>query len=108
MTTGTGNSLSTAARSELSRRPVRPFSPLRLLNGCVHWISAIVLVYAFISNGETTGALTNPVAMRGEVKLASLSASFFLSGLSGCEAGAPAAGDGSGRLFECRNPKSGG
>jgi cytochrome b561 len=39
------------------------------LNGGVHWISAVVLVYAFISNGETTRALVNPVAMRGEVKL---------------------------------------
>jgi cytochrome b561 len=39
------------------------------LNGSVHWISAVVLVYAFLINGETTGALTDPVAMRGEVKL---------------------------------------
>jgi hypothetical protein len=76
--TGAGNSLSTAARSELSRRPIRPVSPLRLLNGCVHWISAIVLVYAFISNGETTGALTHPVAMRGEVKLGLVVGLIFL------------------------------
>jgi cytochrome b561 len=78
MITGTGNSLSTAARSELSCRPVRPFSPLRMLNGCVHWISAIVLVYAFISNGETTRALVNPVAMRGEVKLGLVVGLIFL------------------------------
>lgn len=78
MTTGTGNSLSTAARSELSRRPIRPFSPLRWLNGCVHWISAIVLVYAFISDGETTRALINPVAMRGEVKLGIVVGLIFL------------------------------
>lgn len=78
MTTGTGNSLSTAARSELPCRPARAFSPLRVLNGCVHWISAIVLVYAFISNGETTRALVNPVAMRGEVKLGLVVGLIFL------------------------------
>src|SRR5215469_17730377 len=66
MITGARNSLSTA------------FSPLRLLNGCVHWISAIVLVYAFISNGETTRALINPVAMRGEVKLGLVVGLIFL------------------------------
>ena len=99
MTTGTGNSLSTAARSALSFRPVRRFSSLRLLNGCVHWISSIVLLYAFISNGETTRAQIDPVAMRGEVKLGGVVGLFFLSGFSGCEAGAPAAGDGSGRVF---------
>ncbi len=78
MTTGTGNSLPTAARSELPCRPVHGFSRLRLLNGCVHWISAIVLVYAFISNGETTRALVNPVAMRGEVKLGLVVGLIFL------------------------------
>jgi cytochrome b561 len=51
------------------RQPVRSFRSLRWLNGGVHWISSIVLVYAFISNGETTRAMINPVAMRGEVKL---------------------------------------
>jgi len=66
MITGARNSLSTA------------FSPLRLLNGCVHWISAIVLVYAFISNGETTRALINPVAMRGEVRLGLVVGLIFL------------------------------
>jgi cytochrome b561 len=72
MTTGTGNSLSTAAR------PVRPFRSLRWLNGCVHWISAIVLLYAFISNGESTRALIDPVAMRGEVKLGVVVGLIFL------------------------------
>jgi hypothetical protein len=78
MTTGTGNSLSTAARSALSFRPVRRFSSLRLLNGCVHWISAIALRYAFISDGETTRELIDPVAMRGEVKLGVVVGLIFL------------------------------
>ncbi|MGA2987562.1 MAG: cytochrome b/b6 domain-containing protein [Terriglobia bacterium] len=69
MTTTTENSISTAAHSERPGRPARSFRPLRWLNGSVHWISAVVLVYAFLINGETTGALTDPVAMRGEVKL---------------------------------------
>jgi hypothetical protein len=51
------NSLSTVANSEVGRRPVRSFRSLRWLNGGVHWISAVVLVYAFISNGETTHAM---------------------------------------------------
>ena len=63
-----GNSLSTA-KSEMPRRPTRAFRSLRWLNGSVHWISAVVLLYAFISNGETNHAMMNPVAMRGEVKL---------------------------------------
>src|SRR5580692_10245680 len=74
----TGNSLSTAAHSEVSRRPVRSFRSLRWLNGGVHWISAVVLVYAFISNGETTRAMINPVAMRGEVKLGLVVGFIFL------------------------------
>jgi cytochrome b561 len=37
-----------------------------------------VLVYAFISNGETTRALINPVAMRGEVKLGLVVGLIFL------------------------------
>ena len=78
MTIETGNSLSTFTRSEVPRRPVRRFRSLRWLNGCVHWISAIVLVYAFISNGETTRALVNPVAMRGEVKLGLVVGLIFL------------------------------
>jgi cytochrome b561 len=69
MTMETGNSLSTAARAEVSRGPVGSFRSLRCLNGGVHWVTAVVLVYAFISNGETTRAMINPVAMRGEVKL---------------------------------------
>jgi cytochrome b561 len=48
------------------------------LNGGVHWISAVVLVYAFISNGEATGALINPVAMRGEVRLGLVVGLIFL------------------------------
>ena len=68
MTTKTDNSIYTAAHSERHGRPARSFRSLRWLNGSVHWISAVVLVYAFLINGETTGALMNPVAMRGEVK----------------------------------------
>lgn len=74
----TGHSLSTAAHSEVHLGPVRSFRPLRWLNGAVHWISAVVLVYAFISNGETTHALMNPVAMRGEVKLGLVVGLIFL------------------------------
>jgi cytochrome b561 len=74
----TGNSLSTAAHSEIFRRPVRSFRSLRWLNGGVHWISAVVLVYAFISNGETTRAMINPIAMRGEVKLGLVVGFIFL------------------------------
>lgn len=72
------NSLSAAANSEVSRQPVRSFRSLRWLNGGVHWISAVVLVYAFISNGETTHAMMNPVAMRGEVKLGLVVGLIFL------------------------------
>lgn len=79
MTTETGNSLSSAVRSVVSRRSVRSFHSLRLLNGSVHWISAVVLVYAFISNGETTHALINPAAMRGEVKLGLIVGGIFLT-----------------------------
>jgi len=78
MTTKTGNSISTGAHSEIPSRPVRSFRSLRWLNGSVHWISAVVLVYAFLINGETTGALINPVAMRGEVKLGLVVGLIFL------------------------------
>jgi cytochrome b561-like protein len=78
MTMETGKSLSTAAPPEVPRRSTRSFRSVRWLNGGVHWISAIVLVYAFISNGETTGALTNPVAMSGEVKLGLVVGLIFL------------------------------
>src|SRR5580693_203983 len=78
MTAKTRSSLSTTAPSEVPRRPVRPFRSLRWLNGGVHWISAVVLVYAFISNGETTGALINPVAMRREVRLGLVVGLIFL------------------------------
>ena len=73
-----GNTLTRSAHSQVSSRPVRSFRRLRWLNGGVHWISAAVLVYAFISNGETTRALINPVAMRGEVKLGLVVGLIFL------------------------------
>jgi cytochrome b561 len=72
------NSLSTAADSKVRPRPVRSFRPPRWLNGGVHWISAVVLVYAFISNGETTHAMIDPVAMTGEVKLGLVVGLIFL------------------------------
>lgn len=78
MTIETRNSPSSATHSEVSRRPGRSFRSLRWFNGGVHWISGAVLVYAFISNGETTHALINPVAMRGEVKLGLLVGFLFL------------------------------
>jgi hypothetical protein len=74
----TGNSLSTMPHPEVSRRPVHSFRSLRWLNGGVHWISAVVLVYAFISNGETTRAMINPIAMRGEVHLGLVVGFIFL------------------------------
>ena len=69
---------SISAHSQVSSRPTRSLRSLRWLNGGVHWISAVVLVYAFISNGETTHALINPVAMRGEVKLGLVVGLIFL------------------------------
>jgi cytochrome b561 len=78
MTTKTDNSISAAAHSEIPSRPVRSFRSLRWLNGGVHWISAVVLVYAFLINGETAGALRNPVAMRGEVRLGLVVGLIFL------------------------------
>jgi hypothetical protein len=74
----TRSSPSSAAHSEVSRRPLRSFRSLRWLNGGVHWISAVVLVHAFISNGETTDAMINPAAMRGEVKLGLIVGGIFL------------------------------
>ena len=62
-------SLSTTTDTVAPGKPVRSFRLVRWLNGGVHWISAGVLLYAFISNGETTRAMINPVAMKGEVKL---------------------------------------
>ena len=73
----TRNSLSTG-NSEWFRRPVRSFRPPRWLNGSVHWISAVVLLYAFISNGETTHAMMDSAAMRGEVKLGLVVGLIFL------------------------------
>jgi hypothetical protein len=78
MTMETGNSLFTSAHPQVSRRPVRSFRSLQWLNGSVHWISAAVLVYAFISNGETAHAMIDPVAMRGEVKLGLVVGFIFL------------------------------
>jgi hypothetical protein len=78
MTMETGNSLSTAVHPGAPRRPTRSFRLIRWLNGGVHWISAVVLVYAFISNGETTHAMMDPVAMRGEVKLGLVVGVIFL------------------------------
>ncbi len=74
----TGNSPSTAAHSESLRQPVRSSRSLRWLNGGVHWISAFVLLYAFISNGDTNNAMTDSVAMRGEVKLGLVVGLIFL------------------------------
>lgn len=73
-----GNSLSTSAQNQIPCRPVRSLRSLRWLNGGVHWISAVVLAYAFISNGETTRAMMNPAAMRGEVKLGLVVGFIFL------------------------------
>lgn len=78
MTAKPRNSFSPAASSEVPRRPVRSFHSLRWFNGGIHWISAFVLLYAFISNGDTTGAMTSPLAMRGEVKLGLIVGLIFL------------------------------
>jgi cytochrome b561 len=78
MTMETGNSLLTDAHSEVLHRPVQSFRSLQWLNGGVHWISAVVLFYAFFSNGETTHAMMNPVAMRGEVRLGLVVGLIFL------------------------------
>jgi cytochrome b561 len=78
MTMEIRKSLSTSVHPEASRRPTLSFRLVRWLNRCVHWISAVVLVYAFISNGETTHAMMDPVAMRGEVKLGLVVGLIFL------------------------------
>lgn len=78
MTIENSKSLSTATHSEVTRPAFRSFRSLRWLNGGVHSISAVVLIYAFISNGETTHAMMNPVAMRGEVKLGLIVGLIFL------------------------------
>jgi cytochrome b561 len=78
MTMENPNSRSATVHSDVSRHPVRSFRSLRWFNGGVHWISAIVLVYAFISNGETTRAMMDPLAMRGEVKLGLVVGLIFL------------------------------
>jgi hypothetical protein len=68
-TVDTMTSLSTTTHIGVSPKSGRSSRLLRWLNGGVHWISAAVLLYAFVSNGETTRAMINPVAMKGEVKL---------------------------------------
>jgi cytochrome b561 len=68
----------TTARPDVSRRPVHSFRWLRWLNGGVHWISAVVLLYAFISNGETTRAMMDSLAMRGEVEVGLIVGLIFL------------------------------
>jgi cytochrome b561 len=78
MATNSANSIPTPAPSETPSRPVRSFRAVRWLNGGVHWISAFVLIYAFISNGETNRAMFNAVAMRGEVNLGLVVAFIFL------------------------------
>jgi hypothetical protein len=42
---------------------------LRLFNGSIHWIGAVVLLCAFISNGESNRAMNSSVAMKGDVTL---------------------------------------
>src|SRR5215831_18137419 len=69
MTIENSKSLSTASHSEMTRAAFRSFRSLRWLNGGVHWISVVVLFYAFVSNGETNHAMMDSAAMRGEVKL---------------------------------------
>jgi hypothetical protein len=54
MTIEPRNSSFSYVHHEVSPWPLRSSRSLRWLNGGVHWISAVVLVYAFISNGETT------------------------------------------------------
>lgn len=63
---------------EPSHSPSRQFRYIRWLNGGVHWISAFVLLYAFISNGDTTDAMVNSTAMRGEVRLGLVVGFMFL------------------------------
>jgi len=74
----TSNSLSAADRSEPSRPPASASHLLKWINGGVHWISALVLLYALVFNGETSRAMINPVAMRGEVKLGLIVGFIFL------------------------------
>jgi cytochrome b561 len=62
----------------MTTQPPRTSRLTRWVNGTVHWISAIVLLYAFIFNGETSRAMINPVAMRGEVKLGLIVGFIFL------------------------------
>ena len=78
MTMKTGNPLSVTDHSERSLQPAVPSRFLRWINGGAHWISSFVLLYAFVFNGETSRAMTNPAAMRGEVKLGLIVGLLFL------------------------------
>ena len=64
--------------SEITRQPANASRLLRWVNGGVHWISAFVLLYAFIFNGETSRAMINSAAMEGEVKLGLIVGFIFL------------------------------
>ena len=77
MTTQTSNFLSDEDHSEPSGQPARTSRLLKWFNGGAHGISGIVLVYAFIFNGEKSRAMINPVAMKGEVKLGLIVGSIF-------------------------------
>jgi len=61
-----------------SSRPATSHRSLHWINGTVHWISAVVLVYALYSNGTRNRALVDPSAMRGEVKLGLFVGALFL------------------------------
>jgi len=78
MTIKTGNLRSATDHSELSPQPAPPSKLLRWVNGGAHWISGIVLLYAFVFNGETSRAMISPVAMRGEVELGLIVGLVFL------------------------------
>jgi hypothetical protein len=78
MTIQTNNPLSAAEESQSSRKPAAPSRVLRWFNGGAHAITGIVLIYAFIFNGETAHAMISPVAMTGEVNLGLLVGFLFL------------------------------
>jgi hypothetical protein len=70
--------MTTLSTAPLSHQPASASRLLRWVNGGAHWISGIVLLYAFIFNGEKSRAMINPVAMRGEVKLGLIVGFIFL------------------------------
>ncbi len=78
MTMETTNSLSPAAPSELPRQPAPDSRLLKWVNGGAHAISGIVLIYAFIFNGELSRAMIRPAAMSGEVNLGLVVGILFL------------------------------